>query len=182
LGNLGTTNSGSTITGGGRINAGGAIVGYAAKYVAGSNVGDRAVRWDASSTVATELGNLGTNSSGVATSFASDINDVGIAVGYAEKYDSHGNYFGYRAVMWAQDGIAIDLNNLIDPASGWTLTEALSITNDGWIAGDASFDPDGIGPLPAYNRLFLIHVPEPSSIALIALAWLLKRPRRSDSI
>ena len=56
------------------------------------------------------------------------------------------------------DAVAIDLNTLIDPASGWTLTEANGISDTNWVTGIGSFDPDGGGPLAAYDRAFLLDV------------------------
>ena len=87
LGNLGTDSSGYTNSRAYAVNTAGTAVGYAAKYVSGIDKGYRAVRWDASGTAATELGNLGTNSGGVTSSHAYAINAAGTAVGYAAKYD-----------------------------------------------------------------------------------------------
>ena len=56
----------------------------------GMLIGGRAVRWDASGTAATELGNLGTDASDVTQSSAVAINDAGIAIGYAGDYDDFG--------------------------------------------------------------------------------------------
>ena len=63
LDNLGTDASGVTETRANDINTAGTAVGWADKYDnLGVSFGQRAVRWDASGTVATELGNLGTDS------------------------------------------------------------------------------------------------------------------------
>jgi hypothetical protein len=80
--------------------------------------------------------------------------------------------------MWGPDGVAIDLNTLIDPASGWVLGGAQTITNDNWVSGYGSFDPDGKGPLQPYARLYLIHVPEPAFMAPLMLAALAITSRR----
>ena len=42
----------------------GLAVGYAEKFTGGTSLGRRPVRWDAASTAATELGDLGTNGNG----------------------------------------------------------------------------------------------------------------------
>ena len=92
------------------------------------------------------------------------INDAGIAVGYADDYDGSGTNLGERAVYWGLDGLAVDLNTLINPVSGWTLNRATAISNTGWIGGSGAFDPDGAGGQAAYARLFLMQVPAPSDL------------------
>ena len=164
LGNLGTDTNDVTQNSAVAINDAGTVVGYANMYDgSGESLGIRAVRWDASSTVATELGNLGTND-GVTETNVSAINDVGIAIGYADDYDGSGTNLGERAVYWGLDGVAVDLNTLVDPVSGWTLNQAHAISNTGWIGGSGAFDPDGTGGQEAYARLFLIQVTAPSSL------------------
>jgi hypothetical protein len=81
------------------------------------------------------------------------INSAGTAVGYA----------GASAVYWGADAVPVDLNTLIDPASGWRLEYALDISDTGWIAGIGRFDPNGAGGQAAYLRHFLIHVPMTAS-------------------
>jgi uncharacterized membrane protein len=179
LGNLGT-HTGIPYTSPVAINDSGTAVGWAIKYDAsGTYLGGRAVRWDASDTTAIELGNLG--GSDVSDAYA--INNSGIIVGHAYKYGTSGNgQDGDRAVYWGADNVAVDLNTLIDPASGWTLNYADCISDTGWIAGVGSFDPDGAGGQDAYERLFLLQIPEPSSFVLLAGAslayWFIRRRHR----
>lgn len=59
---------------------------------------------------------------------------------------------------------------LIDPASGWLLSNAYAVSDTGWIAGDGYFDPDGPGGQEAYGRLFLLQVPETASGLMLSLA------------
>lgn len=173
LGNLGTDGNGFTASNAIAINTLGVAVGYARKYTAGNFTGLRAVRWDPFDTAATELGNLGTDASGGTGSQAWAINSAGAAVGWAQKYNG-GVIVGQRAVLWKTDGSAIDLNTLISPTSGWTLTEARGISDTNWVTGYGDFDPDGTGPTGAYQRPFLLDVssvvPEPSSLVLVACA------------
>ncbi|MCC7145942.1 MAG: DUF3466 family protein [Phycisphaeraceae bacterium] len=158
LGNLGTFSSGSTTCEALAINNLGAIVGSASKFdAAHAFMGSRAVRWDASSSAATELGNLGTAADGKTTCEARSLNDTGLIVGQALKYDALGNNLGNVAALWKPDTLAVDLNSLIDPSSGWTLTSAYDINNFGWITGSGTFDPDGAGGQAAYERLWLLH-------------------------
>lgn len=67
----------------------------------------------------------------------------------------------------------VDLNSLIDPKSGWTLTNATAIRDTNWILGIGSFDPDGTGPQQAYSRLFILQVSEPASVILWAIGMAL---------
>jgi hypothetical protein len=146
------------------INDAGTTVGYAAHIDgSGAHQGSRAVRWDASGTAATELGNLGTNGGFTQTPVYA-INDAGVAIGKARYYDDSGTNLGFRAVYWGLDAVAVDLNTLIDPLSGWTLNSATAISNTGWIGGIGLFDPDGPGEQEAYDRLFLIQLPASSEL------------------
>jgi hypothetical protein len=161
LGNLGTDGSGATDAMAYTVNDAGTAVGTTWRYVGGIKVGTRAVRWDASGTVATELGNLGTDSSGSAYARACAVNDAGTAVGAATKYVG-GSSMGYHAVIWLPDASVVDLNDLgvaPVPAGGtWTLNTAKALSADGWVAGEGTFDLDGTGPLPGYTRLWVAQV------------------------
>jgi hypothetical protein len=134
------------------INAAGASVGHiryltsevvcdeTACYDNGSTFGTRAVRWNASGTEVAALESLGTDASGFTFDDAFAINSVGTVVGSAREYDASGNAIGDRAVYWEVDGTVVDLNSLIDPASGWFLAVASDISDTGWISGTGSFE------------------------------------------
>jgi uncharacterized membrane protein len=167
LGNLGT--SIDIESSAEAINNAGTAIGEIHQYNSADQlVASHAVRWAASGT-ATELGNLGTDNNGLATAVPQDINNAGIAVGWADKYDEAGTWLGVRAVYWGLDAAAVDLNTLIDPATGWMLTDAQAISDTGWIVGSGDFDPDGPGGQDAYQRLFLMHVPEPAAVVLFGI-------------
>jgi hypothetical protein len=168
---LGTSYTGDTGGEGYAINDSGQVAGSVDKYVSGSFKGSRPVRWD-STGAAMELDLLGTTSSGFTAGEAYDINAAGFTVGAVDRYDDLGGRLGSRAVYWRLDGSVVDLNTLIDPLSGWILTEADSISENGWISGLGSFDPDGTGPTAAYSRLFVMQVPEPSGVMLLAIGGL----------
>jgi Protein of unknown function (DUF3466) len=159
LGGLGTDLTGVSESRADAVNATGTIVGFANKYASGNIRGKRAVRWNAGSTTATELGNLGTDSNGVTQSEAYSINGVNAAFGYANMFNSQGLSVGQRAVLWRADGVAINLNSLIDPNSGWTLDTATAVNDAGWISGIGMYDPDGPGGQATYSRMFLIQSP-----------------------
>ena len=174
LGHLGTNDDGITNSKAYDINSAGTAIGSAVKYTGGSYQGNHAVRWDAGSTVATELGHLGLPSAGFIDITANAINDAGITVGNMPKYVGDTS-LGHRAVLWNLDAVAFDLNDLIDPGSGWTLTSARGISETLWVSGIGHFDPDGAaGPLAAYSRAFLLDVstavPEPGTGLLFSIA------------
>jgi probable HAF family extracellular repeat protein len=71
-----------------------------------------------------DLGTLGGTASA-----AYDVNGLGHVVGYSFDRDGVS-----RAFLW-RDGMMFDLNQLVDPAAGWTLEAAYGVTGDGQIAG-----------------------------------------------
>ena len=85
---------------------------------------------------------------------------------------------GYHAVLWELDGIAVDLNDLVDPNSGWTLTNAMYISETGWTIGNGYYDPDGAGGFDPYARLYLLQIPEPGTLSLLGLGGLALVRRR----
>lgn len=179
---LGTDSSGSTYCIAGIIDDTGAVAGFAEKYDGGVYRGGRAVRWEATGTAATELGTLETDASGFTRTEANSMNSAGVVVGYANTYVDN-VLQGRRAVLWNLDAVALDLNTLIDPASGWTLNEARGISHTNWVTGIGTFDPDGSGPLAGYGRAFLLDaspaVPEPTAhwLLSVSIVWPLRRRR-----
>ena len=72
------------------------------------------------------------------------INDPGQIVGdsFGLHHDGPGSQYTYHAVLWTQAEGMLDLNNLIDPASGWILQYALGINNRGQIIA-RGYQPGG---------------------------------------
>jgi hypothetical protein len=66
---------------------------------------------------------------------ATGINDHGVAVGY--YYLDPINEIT-RAAVWSASGGVRDLNDLDDPASGWTMVLATKISDAGWIVGEGT--------------------------------------------
>ncbi|MBN1341668.1 MAG: DUF3466 family protein [Phycisphaerae bacterium] len=64
-----------------------------------------------------------------------------------------------RAFLYS-GGTMYNLNDLIDPGSGWVLVEARDINDEGWITGYGLYN--------GQTRGFLL-VPEPASVLLLAL-------------
>ncbi|HVT81209.1 MAG TPA: hypothetical protein VHM90_11185 [Phycisphaerae bacterium] len=135
LGTLGDNGSGVTTSHPYAINNPGVAVGYAYVFSGATFNGYRAVRWDAGSTAATALGNLGLSASGGTLAQAIAINDAGTTVGYASKMSSTFN-FGFRAVRWdAGTTVATELGNLAASATGSSDTQAFAINASGTAVG-----------------------------------------------
>ncbi len=116
------------------VNNSGTAVGWANKYVSGSNKGSRAVRWDSSGT-AVELDVLGTGSNGGTSAEAYAINDTGMAVGWVEKYVS-GQPRGKRAVRWNASGTtATELGTLGTDVFGNDYAQAFAVNAAGDTVG-----------------------------------------------
>lgn len=91
------------------------------------------------------------------SSGANDINNLGQVVGWASGADAG---FAFLYV----DGEMIDLNTLIDPASGWTITDANAINDVQQIAANAC----RAGVCQAVRLDLVSAVPEPPTFALLA--------------
>lgn len=76
---------------------------------------------------------LGTLAGG-SSSYAYSVNASGDVVGYASLANGADHAFLFEG------GMMIDLNSLIDPASGWTLTQAYGINASGAIVGAGMFN------------------------------------------
>jgi hypothetical protein len=144
------------------INDSGVAVGYVqtSPSFPSDEFGSRAARWDGSGTAVTLLGTLGVAPNGEGLSDALAINSSGLIVGTATRYNEGSGFSEFRAVYWREAVTPVDLNSLIDPASGWVLTHAYAVSDTEWIAGDGLFDPDGAGGQDAYGRHFLLQLPD----------------------
>ena len=150
LGTLGGTDSAAT-----DINELGQIVGWAKTPDNSQHV------FLYSDGVMADLGNLGgLEAQGLA------INDKGEIVGDFRTAGAHAQH----AFLCADSGMS-DLNDLIDPASGWVLTTARDINNAGQIVGWGTFNGN--------QRAFLLTaIPERATLALVALGGLALLHRR----
>jgi len=103
------------------------------------------------------------------SSNATDINNLGQVVGAAGLADGDAHAFLY------ENGSMIDLNTLIDPASGWTIQDAAAINDLQQIAATACK-----GGVCQAVRLDLVSaVPEPSAYALLLAGLALGCGRRA---
>lgn len=100
------------------------------------SLGRQAVRWDASDTTATELGSLGTNTSGQSFSDAYAVNAAGTAVGWSSKHDTSGVGLGPRAARWYASGTsATELGFLGVSSNGIGTAEAFAVNDAGTAVG-----------------------------------------------
>jgi probable HAF family extracellular repeat protein len=137
------------------INDAGVVVGQADPS---GDTGAHAFRW--SNGVMHDLGTLGG-----ANSVAYGINNAGQVVGQSQTASGAGHAFLY------ENGVMTDLNDLIDPASGWVLLYANAINESGQIVGS--------GLINGQQHGFLLgSIPEPSGVsALLLPAYVVLRRR-----
>jgi hypothetical protein len=161
LGVLNTDTNGYAVSEAYAANNAGDVVGYAYKYVGDSAMGYRAARWDASGTVATELGNLGIAANGYTLSEAYAINNVGTAVGWANKY-VNGNTRGVCAVRWDASGTVTELGNLGVSRFGSVSARACALNDAGAAVG---YSTKFVGGASQGNHA-VIWLPDTSTIDL----------------
>ena len=129
--------------------------GYVVGFQSGESPDQRAILWQAGAS--NELQILIEE-----RSTATAINDSGWVVG---RFDAQPGTSLNHAFIF-RDGQVTDLNNLIDPNSGWILTSASDISNSGFIVG--------IGQKDGVSRAFILTpVPEPSSFAFAFGAFII---------
>ena len=118
----------------------------------------RAVYWDATGQIH-DLGTLGGTSGS-----AYAINEDGVAVTISD------DAIGQSRALERDGRALVDLNTVINPASGWSLSRAYAINESGWIVGE--------GTLNGVTRAVLLTpIPEPAALLLMALAGFLVRRR-----
>jgi subtilisin family serine protease len=140
---LGTDADGRSYGAANVVNQDGTAAGDVTQYAAdGTDLGRRAVRWEAGRTEATLLGHLGAD--GYTNAWTRAINSDGTIVGNGQKRDGSGNYLGGRAIRWdAGSTEATELDSLGTDARGSSSAEALDINDAGTTVGQATPYVDG---------------------------------------
>jgi probable HAF family extracellular repeat protein len=108
------------------------------------------------------------------TSTAKDINNNGQVVGYFQtpSQDANGNFISHAFLY--SNGTMFDLNSLIDPDSGWTLTDATGINDMGQIVGNGIINGAQRSFITsALDMTTLTAVPPTSTVPVPTTAWLL---------
>jgi len=96
-----------------------------------------------------------------------EINNRGQVVGAAYSYTLN----EYRPMLW-ENGQTYDLNDLIDPASEWTLVREFHINNLGQILGSGEYGGQNY-------QVLLTPLPEPgTALILLCIAGATLRRRR----
>ena len=103
------------------INAAGTVVGFS---------GSDALRRNSAGTAATVLPGVGTGGERVAY----DINDSGVAIGYARKFSDEGDQ-GERPVRWEAAGNAVEIDSISFTSLGLAFGRAFAINNAGTAVG-----------------------------------------------
>lgn len=129
--------------------------------IAGQKSRSESVRWTEQEGIV-ELGLL----PGKTFSRAIDISaDGSIVVGLA-GWDAEAFIWNADHGMRLLQDVLVNDYGLDDQLAGWTLTEAARISDDGTVIAGQGINPDGL------NEAWVVVIPEPSSIALVATGWL----------
>lgn len=139
------------------INSSGQVTGWSS---AGEGQDIHAFLFDGASVI--DLDPLGTK-----YSYGNGINDLGQVVGWANNVEYVNN--ASRAFLF-DNGLATDLNSLIDPLAGWTLLDAQAINNKGQITG-YGINADGFGHAYLLTPIVSAGVPEPASWAMMIVGF-----------
>jgi probable HAF family extracellular repeat protein len=142
---------GGTLSGGNGINSAGLVTGFS--YYSTASTLEHAFLYDGTMH---DLGTLGG-----ANSMGYGVNSSGQVTGYSLTSTST----GFHAFLYTAETGMLDLNNLIDPASGWQLVGGTSINDAGQVTG--------VGRIGGELHAFLATpVPEPASLIPMAAVGL----------
>lgn len=139
LDSLGTGPDGMAFGTASAVNAAGTTAGDVNKYLPdGTEVGRRAVRWDAGGTAVTELGHIGAGTDGQTNTSVNAINENGDIAGWGMKRDGD-TFLGSRAVRWAAGSTdATELGVLGKDPDGSSFAQAYDINDTGTAVGSGT--------------------------------------------
>ena len=99
-------------------------------------------------------------------------NNYGVPQAINESDVVVGGYWSYFGFVY-RDGTMFNLDSLIAPSSGWHITEAFDVNNNGQIVGAAMINGQ-------QHAVLLNPIPEPTTMAILGLsAFAILRKRRS---
>ncbi|PWK49263.1 DUF3466 family protein [Pleionea mediterranea] len=88
---------------------------------------------------------------------ALSVNDHGLVVGISQQTSTPLSFSPFIYDIDYENEVPVDLNTLIDCDSGWNLSEAREINNQGWIIGSGTVSVEQIdGTLEGEIRAFLL--------------------------
>lgn len=162
------------------INADGQVAGLSNTSntnVSGREVTIHAFLWD-EDTGMTDLGDLpgGNDESHI---YAEGLNDAGQVVGWSSGEGAGGYAASSRAFLWQEDTGMLDLNDLLEPGTGWFLGEARAINDLGQIVAYGTKDgarhallltPDTLVPGTGSGDPANTPIPNPLPAPLLLLA------------
>jgi probable HAF family extracellular repeat protein len=146
------------------VNAAGQVAGTSSSVRVSGDAGNVAYHAFLSGPGGGALKDLGTLGGSVSGGFA--VNAAGQVAGYSDKLKSQAGErltagdAAPHAFLYS-GGQMLDLNSLIAPGSGFTLSGANGISDNGYITG-GGLAPDGSG-----HAFLLTPVPEPASLVLL---------------
>lgn len=153
-----------------RLNQAGWASGSAARFDGNTNLGGDA--WVYHSELGTIPLRFSVREDGSSSSGVRYLGEGGHAVGTYVLYDGM-DFAGYRAFYWSPEDGSWDLGAVVDgglSANGWeALYEGVRVNGLGYISGNGV--QSGL-PAGSRSEYLLVPVPEPSSIALASIGFL----------
>jgi hypothetical protein len=118
------------------LNESNTAVGNAMNYSGNNERGTRAMRWMVNGAFGT-LNGLGNAADGSFNASATGINNAGITIGRAQKFDASNTLLGNRAVRWGATGNAVSELGVLGGVGpdGQSDSEATDITENGLVVG-----------------------------------------------
>ena len=183
LGNFGSAGSGRGQSNPVAINNAGQVAGYSGVYSTDQTyLGQDSFLY--SNGKMTDLGNLGTNSSGQASSQPVALNASGQIIGTATAYDTDHTYIGSTPFLYS-GGTLYNLSSLITGGVGWTGLSVTGINDFGQIVGNGTHNgnPEAFLLTPALPVLSFLAFASPVPGGTVVTATVtLNGPAPTDTV